>query len=162
MLSQLNPAFEKLSLRYRMPAEGDIPSAAFSDFQTGEQVELAQYKGRYVLMEFWVTECEICQAQKSYLHEAWETFHEAGFEILAFSQDAEKQALRDYLEEHPVPWHQCFDQDPAHRNSTALKVRVVPYNMMVDPAGRVVKVNLREQDLLDFLHDAFPEIAPPQ
>jgi peroxiredoxin len=123
------------------------PAPAFAQ-QTpdGQSVSLADYRGKYVLVEFWASWCGPCREQTPNLRQAYATYHARQFEVLGVSLDTEAtraQWVQAIAEDH-APWVQVselrgFASEAAQRYG----VQAIPQNFLVDPQGKIVAVNLR-------------------
>ncbi|HZP84563.1 MAG TPA: TlpA disulfide reductase family protein [Chthonomonadaceae bacterium] len=69
------------------------------------------YKGKIVLLYFWVTWGDSLQAGLPYLAEAYRRYHAQGFEALGVSLDKEDAAakLADFTRANKLPWPQIYD-----------------------------------------------------
>jgi hypothetical protein len=66
------------------------------DFTTtgidGKQVSLADYKGKYVMIDFWASWCGPCRQENPNVVKQYNAFHNKGFNILGISLDKDKAA----------------------------------------------------------------------
>ncbi len=69
------------------------------------------YAGKVVMLDFWATWCGPCVGEIPNMVEAYEKYHDKGFEILAISLDRKGDGakLKAFTEEHRMPWPQVFD-----------------------------------------------------
>jgi len=78
-------------------APTDAPTITLKDVN-GQDVTLAQYKGRVVLVNFWATWCEPCQTEIPWMIEFQQKYSPQGFTILGISMDEDgKKAIDPFL-----------------------------------------------------------------
>ena len=122
----------------------------------GKIRKLSDFKGKYVLLDFWASWCMPCRKETPNLISAYNQFKDKKFEILAVSLDGGKDDARDkWLEaihEDKMTWPQVSDLSGFNSNIAAVyAIQSIPMNFLIDPSGKIVSKNLRGQDLKDAL-----------
>ena len=105
----------------------------------GSQVDLASYKGKVVLLDFWATWCGPCMRELPHVKAAYEKFKDKGFAIIGLSLDEDKAALKKTVAEKGMSWPQHFDESGESTFAKQFKVHSIPNMWLVDK-----KCNLRE------------------
>jgi thiol-disulfide isomerase/thioredoxin len=108
-------------------------------------VDLAQLKGKVVLLFFWSTDCPVCLDKLPELRRNLEGWRGKDFVIVAVSQDRSMADLQAYerVLDQIAPWNAqmkiVWRRDPAHRDNFGELPLKTPTTMIVDRAGKVVK-----------------------
>ena len=122
--------------------------------QHGKLIQLADFKGKYLLLDFWASWCGPCRAENPNLKKAYEQFKSKGLEVLAVSIDDKngREAWLKAIKDDDLPWIHVADLK-GWRNEAAVLygVRGVPTNYLIDPNGKIVAENLRDEKLHEVL-----------
>lgn len=112
----------------------------------GETVDMAQLRGKVVLLDFWATWCGPCIAEIPNVKKAYDNYHAQGFEVVGISLDGpnDRAKLEAFLKERNLPWPQYFD-GKAWKTDFAVKynVRAIPAAFLLDKSGRLVSLSAR-------------------
>ena len=103
-------------------------------------VRLADYRGKYVLIDFWGTWCGPCLGEIPFLLEAYEAYPRSTFDILAVAND-EVEALRTFVEEEGLPWAQIVQQEKSASTREILRsyrITGYPTTFLLDPDGVII------------------------
>ena len=114
----------------------------------GKLFSLSSLKGKYVLVDFWASWCGPCRQENPNVVEAYKKFKDKNFTILGVSLDREKSAWLTAIKEDGLTWHQVSDLK--YWNSVVVplyNIEGIPYNVLVDPAGKIIATSLRGSDL---------------
>lgn len=116
----------------------------------GRAVDLAKWRGKVVLIDFWATWCAPCVAELPNLKNVYAQFHDQGFEVVGVSLDlaTDKQKLLSFIAHREVPWPQHFD-GKVWQNEIARQyaINALPTTFLLDRAGNLVATNLRGEKL---------------
>src|SRR5690349_3400196 len=75
----------------------------------GEEVSLADLKGRVVFLNFWRTDCAPCVAEMPDLELIARTFSGRRFEMMVVSLDLEAENVRRFYRQHDLTMPAFFD-----------------------------------------------------
>ena len=131
----------------------------FPDFNekdvTGKPLSIASYKGKIVLVDFWATWCGPCVMEMPNVQQAYQKYHDKGFEIIGVSLDIDQQALSNFLKKNNMPWPQYFDGQQWN-NKLAVKygIEAIPMNYLLDGNGKIIGKDLRGEELINMVATA--------
>jgi len=131
------------------PASSDIPDIALPT-PTGEIVKLSSTRGKVVLLDFWAAWCPPCRKENPNLVLAYNTYKSKGFEIFQVSLDKTREEWVKGIEQDNLGrW--IHVSDLKYWNSSVVSqfsIKSIPYNMLLDPDGKVIATNLRGDNLM--------------
>ncbi|WP_242581756.1 TlpA disulfide reductase family protein [Hymenobacter telluris] len=120
----------------------------------GKAVSLADYRGKYVLIDFWASWCKPCRAENPAVTKIYNEFKGRNFDILGVSLDDEKGRTKwlKAIQDDQLPWTQVSDLRGWENQVARLYgVQGIPQNFLIDPTGKIVAFNLKGDDLKNTL-----------
>ncbi len=114
----------------------------------GTPVDFSQWRGKYVLVDFWASWCPDCLREFPDLMAAYQKYHVRGLEIVGVSLDDDHDALTAFTKKHAMPWPQIFDgKGWTTPYAVDYGVRGIPEMWLVDREGKVVAAGLHGSQL---------------
>jgi thiol-disulfide isomerase/thioredoxin len=122
----------------------------------GQTVKLSDYKGKYVLLDFWATWNAPSVAEMPDLKEAYAAFgNDPRFAMLGLSLDSDLASARAFSTENRTGWTQGFlgkwsESEVPNRYG----IESIPFVMLIDPNGRVLMTGLQGRTIKSAVHVA--------
>lgn len=118
---------------------GKAPEFTLTD-KNGKQVSLAEFRNKYVLVDFWASWCAPCREKNRELNKYYPQLQQQGIEVISISLDDNKAQWLKAVQEDGISWTQLADLDGFKRSKVrqAYKVEQVPTVYLIDLAGNVV------------------------
>ncbi len=104
-----------------------------------EEVSLSDYKGKYLLVDFWASWCGPCRAGIPGLKEIYADYHSKGLEVLSVSTDGDEKAWLKAVEQEQMPWAQLRDTKTV---SKSYNITAIPAIFLIDPNGKIIDKGL--------------------
>ncbi|MGN6181450.1 MAG: redoxin domain-containing protein [Mucilaginibacter sp.] len=154
-----NPAVRQFEKQMEATKPISIGHAA-PDFSTvsidNKPVKLSDYKGKYVMLDFWASWCGPCRQENPNVVKQYAAFHQKGLNILGISLDTSKTNWQQAISADKITWAQASDMKNFDGPTERLyHIEAIPSNFIIDPKGIIIAKNLRGEALEDFLNKTF-------
>jgi peroxiredoxin len=145
---------EKILARKRSEIGKAAPEFAATDIN-GKSFKLADYRGKYILLEFWASWCVPCRAENPGLLKAYKKYSDRGFVVVGISLDDKKEKWIKAIQEDQLPWIHISDLNAFDNKVAKLYgVQPIPDNFLIDPQGKIIARGLRGEQLEERLAGA--------
>jgi peroxiredoxin len=152
--------YNKILTEMNMPKPAEQQKAVVGNFAPdftmndteGKSVSLSQYKGQYVLVDFWASWCGPCRGENPNVVAAYKKYKNKNFTVLGVSLDEDKDAWMKAIQKDGLTWKNISDLKGWQSAVVPVYgIEGIPYNVLLDPEGKILATELRDKDLDAFL-----------
>jgi len=114
-----------------------ISSLIFEDF-LGNEINLNDYHGKLVIINFWATWCAPCKKEMPMLQTMHLNKEEYGIQIIGIAVD-HNEPVRDFIHEYGIEFPILIGQSNAYKIMQLLgnTATTLPYTVVVEPDGLI-------------------------
>jgi peroxiredoxin len=149
MIVRLVPYFRQ----YNVEAGDRAPGFDLTG-DNGTGLRLEDFRGKYVLLNFWATYCVPCVEELPSLNAIYDEMKDNGLVVLGVSVDADEQAYQSFLTAHRVTFPTA--RDPEWTSAIRYGTSKIPETYLIDREGTVIRKyvgaeNWRRPEILNYL-----------
>lgn len=134
----------------RKLAIGEIAMDFTQNDTSGNPVSLSDFRGQYVLIDFWATWCIPCRIENPNVVRAYQKYKDKNFTVLGISLDREEQKeyWKSAIRNDKLTWTHVSDLK-GWNNEVAKQygIKAIPQNYLLDPEGRIIAKNIKGEEL---------------
>jgi len=143
----------------------ELPDFSFVDLN-GKKRKFSEFRGKYVLLDFWGFWCPPCLRELPYLKEAYKRFQGRNLEIVGMNtDDFTPDSIKKSLEQNGMTWTQARHDSFLDLKNFEFRIESFPTTLLVSPDGKILSMSrqekgepdLRGKDLLTTLDEILPE-----
>jgi peroxiredoxin len=130
--------------RIELRLGGELPDFNFTDF-AGKTRKLSEFRGKYLLLEFWGTWCGPCVGEVPNFKKAYEKYHTRGFEILGMDQDKEIDSVKKFIADQGITWTNATTESINELIEQRFRIVAYPTTILLDQQGKIISLGRKEQ-----------------
>ncbi len=143
----------------------ELPDFTFVDLN-GKKRKFSEFRGKYVLLDFWGFWCPPCRVELPYLREAYKRFQSRNLEIVGMNTDEyTPESIKKSLTENNMTWTQARKDSFVELKDFEFRIESFPTTFLISPDGKILSMSrdergepdLRGKDLLTTLDKILPE-----
>lgn len=126
----------------------------FAWVENGKKVNLSDYKGKVILVNFWATWCGPCRKELPALSQISNELKDKDFKLVGVSVDDNQQVLDKFLQANNLSYPVVLDPEGVYgkyMSVTGQTQNVIPQTYIIDKNGKVVEAILGSRSKEDFL-----------
>lgn len=125
------------------PVVADTSTKNFSTVDIdGKPLRLTDFRGKYVLLDFWGSWCVPCREMGPYLKEVYAQYRSKGLEIIGIAADDGNESIwKAAIKKDGLPWKHVLDGYTEGKETRSLMRlfdnHVFPTYILIDPSGKI-------------------------
>jgi thiol-disulfide isomerase/thioredoxin len=124
-----------LTLSVTQAGAEKAPEFNLSD-RSGNEIQLSNYQGKVVLIDFWASWCIPCRASFPWMNNIQSKYQEKGFEVVTINLDKKHSEMEHFLKSYPATF--TVLHDPKGITPIKYKVKAMPTSYLIDQSGNIV------------------------
>lgn len=102
----------------------------------GKNIDIKDYKGKYVFLNFWATWCPPCREEMPSMEVLYKELKGEKFDILAISVGESPETVRAFLKTNPYTFPIALD--PSGSLGSIFASRGIPTTYIINPEGKAI------------------------
>ncbi len=132
---------EIIRVRTALTPGAQAPDFTLKNIYTGEDIHLADYRGKYVLLDFWASWCVPCRKSHPHLIQINQKYKGENFILLGIASDRKNEVIKKAAQEDKIDWPQMNiyeKRDQQKQLNEMYDISAIPTKILIDPEGKIV------------------------
>lgn len=148
---------------YKTPkySQGEVAPNFTSITPNGEEMSLSDFKGQYILLDFWGSWCGPCRVENPSIVQLYTKYKDvkfknaSGFTVFSVGMETNKKRWIAAIKEDNLYWKNHVSEVKRLKSDVALqyKVREIPTKYLINPEGYIIGVNMDFIEMDKFLNE---------
>lgn len=107
----------------------------------GNMHSLSDFKGKYVLLDFWASWCGPCKEAMPHTAHLHEKYKDKGLQVININLDVSEENWRDDSKDLKITWlnlHARKDKDGSNKVANRYLITALPTVVFIDPEGNII------------------------
>lgn len=129
----------------------------------GRTVRLSDYKGKYVVIDFWASWCSDCRKDAPFIVELYRAYKDAGIEFIGVSFDTDKESWMSAIKQYGMDYVQVSELKKMRETEVykTYGIKWIPSLCLIDPQGKVMLSTVVSEKIQKALQDVVGRSSAP-
>jgi thiol-disulfide isomerase/thioredoxin len=121
----------------------------------GKKIQLTEFQGKVVLIDFWASWCGPCRQEMPFLNELHQRYRKSPFEIIAVNIDDKIGNAKSFIDRLPDPIHFTVVEDSEQQIPPLYDIKGMPSSILLDKKGviRFWHTGFKESNKEDYISE---------
>lgn len=132
---------EMIRVRGALLPGAEAPAFTLKNIYTGDDICLADYRGKYVLLDFWASWCGPCRNSHPHLISIEQKYKADNFALLGIASDRKDDVIKEAAGKDGITWPQMniYEKRSGQKPlSEMYDISALPTKILIDPQGKIV------------------------
>lgn len=154
-------SYDLKELKTNIESEKKLKSGSVApDFKVkdlnGKEYTLADFKGKYIYLEFSASWCGWCKKEIPYIRTAYHALKDKNIVFITMNMDTTREKWEGDVTKENIEW-MCLSNLEGMKSSLAQSYNIhgIPACFVIDPQGKIIKRDIRGNEVIEYLSGLF-------